>query len=253
MKITVLGSGTSQGVPVIACPCPVCASPHEKDKRLRASILLETDSTSLVVDAGPDFRQQMLRAGVKKLDAILITHSHKDHIAGLDDVRSFNYLSGKPMPIYASQRDQDEIRKEFSYAFSENPYPGVPEYELRQLSTNPFRQGDIAIQPIPLLHMHLKVYGFRFENFAYLTDVNHIPDESFELLEGVEIIIIDALRKTPHLSHFNLKQAIDVARQLQVKQAFFTHISHLMGFHDKVQAELPKNMYLAWDGLSLKV
>ncbi|GAB1417331.1 MBL fold metallo-hydrolase [Bacteroidales bacterium] len=253
LKVTVLGSGTSQGVPVIACPCRVCASIDECDKRLRSSILLQTASTNLVVDAGPDFRQQMLRAGVKKLDAILISHTHKDHIAGLDDVRSYNYLSGKPMPVYASQRDQDEIKQEFSYAFSENPYPGVPEYELHTLSTDSFMIGDLSIRAVELLHSQLRIFGFRFGQFAYLTDVNHIPHESMKALEGIDILMIDALRKTPHLSHFNLEQAIEVAEQLSVKTAYFTHISHLMGFHREVQAELPTNMFLAWDGLTFHV
>lgn len=253
VKVTVLGSGTSQGVPVIACPCPVCASADEHDKRLRSSILLQTASTTLVVDAGPDFRQQMLRAGVKKLDAILISHTHKDHIAGLDDVRSFNYLTGNPMPVFACKRDQEEIRHEFSYAFTKNPYPGVPEYDLHELTTEPFQLGDIPIQAVELLHMHLSVFGFRFGRFAYLTDVNHIPPKSMKVLEGIEILMIDALRKKPHLSHFNLEQAIEVAEQLAVKTAYFTHISHLMGFHREVQAELPANMFLAWDGLSFEI
>lgn len=253
LKITVLGSGTSQGVPVIACPCDVCSSGDRRDKRLRSSILVETGNTTVVVDAGPDFRQQMLRAGVKHVDAILITHTHKDHIAGLDDVRSFNYLSGKAMTIYACQRDQDELRQEFRYAFSENPYPGVPEFDLRDLSTHDFMVGDIHIQPVELIHMKLKVFGFRFGDFAYLTDVNFVPAESMNKLRGIQTLMIDALRKQPHPSHFNLNQAIDISRQLNARATWFTHISHLMGKHAQVERELPDGMHLAYDGLQLNI
>lgn len=251
MKITVLGSGTSQGVPVIACPCDVCASNDPHDRRLRSSVLIETAVTTLVIDAGPDFRQQMLRANVKKLDAILITHTHKDHIAGLDDVRSFNYLTGKPVIVYARPSDQEEIKQEFRYAFTDNPYPGVPEFDLRDLTTAPFHVGDISIQPLELKHMKLSVFGFRIGDFSYLTDVNFIPKESMDLLRGTQVLIIDALRKKQHPSHFNLGQAIEVSKQLNVPQTYFTHISHLMGKHATIEKELPKNMNLAWDGLEI--
>lgn len=253
VKITVLGSGTSQGVPVIACPCDVCSSPDPFDKRLRSSVLIETATTTVVIDAGPDFRQQMLRASVKKLDAILITHTHKDHIAGLDDVRSFNYLTGKAVVVYARPSDQLEIKQEFSYAFSENPYPGVPEFDLHDLSTDQFQIGDLTIQPVELKHMNLSVFGFRIGDFSYLTDVNFIPKDSMDILKGTQILIIDALRKKPHPSHFNLDQAIDVAQLLQVPQTYFTHISHLMGKHSAIEKELPKNINLAWDGLEIEL
>ena len=253
LKITVLGSGTSQGVPVIACPCDVCASSDEHDKRLRSSILIETDTTTVVVDAGPDFRQQMLRANVKKVDGILITHTHKDHIAGLDDVRSFNYLTQKAVKVYARPSDQQEIKQEFRYAFTENPYPGVPEFDLLNLDENPFFIGDIPVQPVELMHMKLKVFGFRFGDFAYLTDVNFIPEVSFELLKGVKILMIDALRQQRHPSHFSLDEAIKAATQIAAESTYFTHVSHLMGFHKTINQHLPKGMKLAYDGLNFLV
>ena len=253
MKITILGSGTSQGVPVIACHCDVCSSDDTHDKRLRSSVLIQTENTSVVVDAGPDFRQQMLRARVNTLDAILITHTHKDHIAGLDDVRSYNYLSGKAMKVYASLSDQDEIKEEFRYAFAENPYPGVPEIELMELTTNDFHIGKLHIQPLLLMHMRLQIFGFRIGGFAYLTDVNFIPEDSMKKLHGVHTLVIDALRKKPHPSHFNLEEAISVAQHLQPERTFFTHISHLMGRHMDVQNELPEKMWLAYDGLEIEM
>lgn len=253
MKITILGSGTSQGVPVVACDCAVCQSDNEKDKRLRASILIETADTTIVVDAGPDFRQQMLREKVKKLDAILITHSHKDHIAGLDDVRSFNYLSRKPMRVYASQRDQEEIKREFSYAFDDHPYPGVPRIEFVDLKEEPFQIGDLKIIPFIVKHRFLDVYGFRIGDFAYITDTNHIPEKAMQVLQGTRILILDALRKEQHISHFTLSEALNIADTLNVEQAYFTHISHLMGFHEEVQGSLNEKRMLAWDGLEINI
>lgn len=253
MKITVLGSGTSQGVPVIACNCDVCVSHDEHDKRLRSSILLETESTTVVVDAGPDFRQQMLRTHVKKVDGILITHTHKDHIAGLDDVRSFNYLTKKAIKVFARPSDQIEIKQEFRYAFTENPYPGVPEFDLVDLDLKPFSIGDIHIQPVELMHMRLKIFGFRFGDFAYLTDVNFIPNDSLKLLKGTKTLVIDALRKQHHPSHFNLEEAIEAAHAIGAETTYFTHISHLMGRHKTINPQLPQGMQLAYDGLSFLV
>lgn len=248
MKITILGSGTSQGVPVIACQCEVCRSTDTRDQRLRSSILIASGNTQIVIDAGPDFRQQMLRAGVKHLDAILITHCHKDHIAGLDDVRSFNYLFRKPMDIYASVRDQQAIRQEFSYAFTEDPYPGVPEFNLIDLDITPFDLGNLKITPIEVMHMHMPVFGFRIGNFSYITDANEIPEHTMKLLEGTEVLVINALRKKKHLSHFNLDEALEVIRLLAPRKAFLTHISHMMGKHEEVEKELPSNVRFAFDG-----
>lgn len=248
MRITVLGSGTSQGVPVIGCQCEVCRSDDSRDKRLRSSIMVEHLSTRIVVDAGPDFRQQMLREKVRTLDAILITHTHKDHIAGLDDVRSFNYLMKCPMKIFACARDQEAIRQEFSYAFSDNPYPGVPEFDMRLLTDGSFRVGDIDIQPIRVMHHKLPVFGFRFGRLAYLTDVNSIPDQAYLQLMGLEVLIIGALRKEKHISHFSLPEAIEVAKRIDARQTWFTHVSHLMGRYAEVQPLLPSGMHLAFDG-----
>ncbi|MBK9291119.1 MAG: MBL fold metallo-hydrolase [Bacteroidetes bacterium] len=249
MKVTILGSGTSQGVPVIGCRCEVCLSTDERDKRLRSSIMVEQGRTRLVVDAGPDFRQQMLRAGVRTLDAILISHTHKDHIAGLDDVRSFNYLMKRPMTVYASGNDQQAIRQEFSYAFSEHPYPGVPEFDMQELTVQPFMVGDILVEPFVVMHHRLPVFGFRFGKLAYITDVSYIPDETFQKLKGVSLLIIDALRKEKHISHFSLPEAIEAARRIGAQTTWFTHVSHLMGKFASVQAMLPKGMYLAYDGM----
>jgi phosphoribosyl 1,2-cyclic phosphate phosphodiesterase len=253
VKITILGSGTSQGVPVIACECIVCRSNDPRDKRLRSSILIESENTTIVIDAGPDFRQQLLREQVKKLDAILITHTHKDHVAGLDDVRSFNYLTKRPMKVYASKFDQEEIVKEFSYAFEESPYPGVPRISFEDLSESSYAIGDISFLAFKVLHHQLEVFGFRLNDFAYITDANFIPESSMKKLEGIKVLVVDALRKEKHISHFNLQEAISLAQRLQVEQTYFTHVSHLMGLHSEVQKQLPDNMSLAWDGLQIKV
>lgn len=253
MKITILGSGTSQGIPVIACRCKVCQSKDKHDKRLRSSVLVETEQTRLVIDAGPDFRQQMLREEVSSLDAILITHCHKDHIAGLDDVRSFNYLQGKPMDIYASERDQLAIRQEFAYAFHENPYPGVPEFNMIILPDEFFAVNDLVITPLEVMHMRMKVFGFRIGGFSYITDANFIPESTFGLLKGSKILVINALRKEPHVSHFNLEQALEIISTVAPEKAYLTHISHMMGLHEEVKDELPGNVYLAYDGLSFSL
>lgn len=253
LKITVLGSGTSQGVPVIGCQCEVCVSSDPLDKRLRSSILVECGHTALTVDAGPDFRQQMLRTDVRRLDAILITHTHKDHIAGLDDVRSFNYLMKQPMKVYAGQKDQEAIRQEFAYAFSDNPYPGVPELDLLLLTETPFRIGEIDVEPIVVMHHKLPVFAFRFGAFAYITDVSFIPPSAYTRLEGLKVLMIEALRKEKHISHFSLSEAINAARTIGAKQTYFTHISHLMGKYADIQRILPEGMRLAYDGLVIEL
>ena len=250
VKITFLGTGTSQGVPVIACDCNVCHSADQHDKRLRTSLLLETHDTTLLFDAGPDFRQQMLRENVMKLDSILLTHEHKDHISGMDDVRAFNYKSQDAIDIYSEERVQKAVQKEYSYVFSDFKYPGVPKMRLN-LITEPFFQiREIKIIPIRVFHYRLPVYGFRIGNFAYITDANYIPEESKEKLYGVKYLVINALRKEKHISHFNLREAMDFIREISPKKAFITHISHQMGYHQEVSKELPPEIMLAYDGLN---
>ena len=252
MKITFLGTGTSQGVPVIACGCNTCMSADPHDKRLRTSLLLETEEVTLVIDAGPDFRQQMLSEHVLKLDAILLTHEHKDHIAGLDDVRAFNYKSQDAIDIYSEERVQKVLRKEYSYVFSEYQYPGIPKMRLNPLSEHGFNVKKLQIMPIRVFHYRLPVYGFRIGNFAYITDANYIPEESKEKLYGVKYLVINALRKEKHISHFSLREAMDFIREISPKKAFITHISHQMGLHSDVSKELPAGVIFAFDGLSLK-
>ncbi len=253
MKVTFLGTGTSQGVPVIACGCSVCSSNDSHDQRLRTSVLIETENEIFTIDAGPDFRQQMLRENVQKLDAIIITHGHKDHVGGMDDVRSFNFLQKKAMPIWASEFAAASIRTEFAYAFADDKYPGVPDFDLQPISNNDFFIGETKITPIPLMHLHLSVHGFRIGNFTYITDANFISDESWKLIEGTEVLIINALRKQKHISHFNLEEALNIIEKLKPKKAYLTHISHLMGLEKDVKKELPPNVEFAFDGLQIEV
>jgi len=252
MKITFLGTGTSQGVPVIACPCRVCKSNFAEDKRLRSSVLVQIEETTIVIDAGPDFRYQMLREGVKNLDAILITHSHKDHIAGLDDVRSFNYLQKRPMDIYASIRDQEAIKQEFSYAFKEHLYPGVPVINLHDIQ-HEIRIHGTKVEALPVLHMKMEVYGYRIGDFAYITDTNYIPEDTMVRLLNCKVIVLNALRKEPHVSHYNLEEAVRILEFLRPEKAYLTHISHLMGLHQEVEKELPDFIRLAYDGLAFDI
>ncbi|MBW6500566.1 MAG: MBL fold metallo-hydrolase [Bacteroidales bacterium] len=251
MKITFLGTGTSQGVPVIACDCEVCLSEDPHDKRLRTSLLVESDEATLLIDAGPDFRQQMLRENVKRVDSIILTHEHKDHIAGLDDVRAFNYKSQDAIDIYAEERVLKAIRKEYSYVFAEYQYPGIPRMRLNPVSDYVFNINGIQIIPIRVFHYRLAIYGFRIGNFAYITDANYIPEESKEKLFGVKYLVVNALRKEKHISHFSLREAVDLIREISPKRAFITHVSHQMGLHGKVSAELPPDIIMAWDGLSV--
>ena len=255
MKITVLGSGTSQGVPIITCDCEVCRSSDARDMRLRTSILIETKDTTICVDAGPDFRYQMLRAKVKKLDAILITHEHKDHIGGLDDARPLIFVQKKPMTVYASIETQEEIKREYSYAFAneDERYPGAPTFNLITIDGSPIKINELMIEPIELKHFILKSYAFRIGNFAYVTDLSELSEEAFQKLIGVEYLIIEALRKREHYSHINLTQAIDIAQRLNVKKAWFTHVSHEMGKAADVNPTLPENMMLAYDGLEIEI
>ncbi|MBT3174656.1 MAG: MBL fold metallo-hydrolase [Lentimicrobiaceae bacterium] len=248
MKVTLIGTGTSQGVPVPACECDVCTKGDKKDNRLRTSALVEVDDNVFCIDAGPDFRYQMLRNNVKKLDAIIVTHSHRDHIAGLDDVRSFNYVSRKPMPIYTTEFDQLEIKREFSYAFKNN-YPGLPKYDLITIDDKVFEINGTQILPVKVMHFNNQVLGFRINDFAYVTDTNFIPPLSMELLKGCDVLVLNALRREKHPTHFNLEEALKVIDHLKPKKAYLTHISHLMGFHNDLQNELPKGVFAAYDGL----
>ena len=252
MKVTILGSGTSQGVPVIACDCEVCRSTDEHDKRLRCSAMIDIGDKKLIIDAGPDFRTQMLRAGVKDVTALLLTHEHKDHIGGLDDIRAFNWVKNGEVDIYCNQRTKDVIYKDYDYAFAEFRYPGVPEMNIHVIDETPFRIDDIEVIPVTVMHYRLPVSAFRIGNFAYVTDANFISEESMKKLEGVEYMVINALRKEIHLSHFTLNQAIQVVKRLNVKQAYITHIGHQMGLHEQVSLELPKNVKLAYDMLSFE-
>lgn len=253
MKITFLGTGTSQGVPVIACNCRVCQSKNPKDKRLRSSLLIEAEDQNIVIDAGPDFRQQMLRAGVKNLDSILLTHEHKDHIGGMDDVRAFNYISKKPIDIYSDERVQTAVMRTYPYVFTEHKYPGVPQMNLISINDEPFWINNLHIIPVKVYHYRLPVYGFRIEDFAYITDANYISEENKQKLIGVKYLVINALRKEKHLSHFNLQEAVDLIKEISPGKAFITHISHQMGLHRDVSKELPADIELAYDGLILDI
>ena len=253
LTITLLGTGTSSGVPMIACPCEVCSSVNPKDKRLRCSILVQSATTTLAVDAGPDFRYQMLRAGVKHLDAILFTHPHKDHIAGLDDVRAFNFFSRKPMNIYANELTQEVIIREFPYAFTDTKYPGLPEITLNPIDMEPFTVGDILVVPVLVWHLKMQVLAFRFGKFTYITDANRIDEGEKEKIKGSEVMVINALRKEKHISHFSLSEAVTLAQELQVSQTWLTHISHQLGKHDEVNATLPNGIALAYDTLQIKI
>ena len=253
LKITFLGTGTSSGVPMIACDCPVCTSADLKDKRLRSSILVQSANTTLVVDAGPDFRYQMLRANVKRLDAILFTHPHKDHVAGLDDVRAYNYFMRKPMQVYANEMTQEVLIREFPYAFTDTKYPGLPEISLNTIDTEPFMVGDIPITPILVWHLKMPVFGFRFGKFTYITDANRIEETEKEKIKGSDTLVLNALRKEKHISHFNLDESVSLAKELQIPHSYFIHISHQLGKHQHVNEELPGGMELGYDGLELFV
>jgi phosphoribosyl 1,2-cyclic phosphate phosphodiesterase len=251
LKITFLGTGTSSGVPMIACNCEVCTSTDKKDKRLRSSILIESATTTIVLDTTPDFRYQMLRLNVKKLDAVLFTHPHKDHIAGLDDVRAFNFFQHKPMPLYGNSMTLDAVMRDFAYAFADKKYPGVPELELNEITLDPFIIGDIPILPIQVWHLKMPVYAFRFGDFTYITDANKIDEIEKEKIKGSKIIVVNALRKQKHISHYNLDEAVALVQELKISEAYFTHISHQLGKHEDVERGLPQGIHLGYDGLKL--
>lgn len=249
MKITFLGTGTSQGVPVIGCNCRVCRSLDYRDKRLRTSVHLEVENKSFVVDCGPDFRQQMLVNRIDKLDAVIFTHEHKDHTAGLDDVRSFNFLQQKDMPIYGHERVLSQLKQEYSYAFAEKKYPGVPRYKLYEIDNKPFEVEGILWNPIQVYHYKLPVFGFRIKDFTYITDANSISEEEKEKVKGSKILVLNALQKEYHISHFNLSEALELIEELKPEKAFLIHISHKMGRHGEVEQLLSDNVEIAYDGL----
>ena len=251
MTVTFLGTGTSQGVPVIGCECEVCRSVDFRDKRLRVSIHLQLGATSLIVDSGPDFRQQVLRERIRKLDALLFTHEHKDHTSGMDDIRAYNFMQHTDMPIYGEERVLKQIQQEFAYIFSGHNYPGIPRVTLFPITEEPFSIDGIPITPIRVMHYKLPVLGFRIQNFTYITDANFISDKEKEKIAGSEVIVLKALRKEPHISHFSLSEAVALFQELKPKKAYLTHISHLMGLHREVEAELPDFVRLAYDGLKL--
>ena len=250
-KITFLGTGTSQGVPLIGCTCNVCTSVDSKDKRLRSSIHIQTANTSIVIDTGPDFRQQMLRANINTLDAVVFTHGHKDHTAGFDDIRAFNYIQQKDMEVFCDERVEEVLRKDFDYVFSDYKYPGVPQANLHRISPAPFSIGDIDLTPIDLLHYKLPVYGFRVGDFTYITDANAISAAEIDKVKGSKILVLNALRKEPHISHFTLDEAIALAQEIGAEQTFFTHISHQLGLYNEIDPILPKGISLAYDGLQV--
>ena len=253
LKFTFLGTGTSQGVPVIACGCEVCASHNPKDNRLRSSILVQSDAGNIVVDTTPDFRYQMLRAKMKHLECVLITHSHKDHIAGMDDIRAFNYFQNSAIDIYASDFSQNVIIREFSYAFADFKYPGIPEITLRTIPDETFEINGLPITPINVMHHKMPVTGFRFGDFTYITDANYIAPEEKEKIKGSKVLVLNALRHEKHISHFTLNEAIGIGRELEIPQLYLTHISHQLGLHDEVSKQLPAGVALAYDGLEIEI
>jgi len=254
MKVTFLGTGTSSGVPMIACSCEVCTSNDKHDSRLRSSILISTETKNFVIDCGPDFRQQMLNNKVKSLHGIIYTHEHHDHTAGLDDIRGFNYFMNSPMDLYVTKRVESAIRREFSYIFEEHKYPGIPDVSIVNIENNTsFLLDNLLVIPIEVMHYKLPVLGFRIGNFTYITDANFISEIELEKIKGTEVLVLNALRKEKHISHFTLNEAIELSIKTGAKTTYFTHISHQLGLHKGIEQELPKGFHLAYDGLQINI
>jgi len=253
LKITFLGTGTSQGVPVIGCTCQVCRSVDYRDKRLRVSVHLQVEGKSIIIDAGPDFRQQVLRERIRTLDALVFTHEHKDHTAGLDDIRAYNFSQNIDMPIYGEERVLEQLKLEFAYIFADFKYPGIPQVQLHPITNAPFEVEGIPFIPIRVKHYRLPIFGYRVGDFTYITDANFISEEEKDKVRGSKVIVLNALREEPHISHFSLQQAIDLLQELKPEQAYLTHISHLLGQHREVEPRLPDFIHLAYDGLQLEV
>jgi phosphoribosyl 1,2-cyclic phosphate phosphodiesterase len=254
MRVVFTGTGTSQGVPVIGCSCKVCLSDNVKDKRLRSSVYIELNNgKKIVIDTGPDFRQQMLNEDVKELHGVLFTHEHKDHIAGLDDIRSYNYLMKRDVDVFASELVQKALKREFHYIFDDDPYPGIPKINLIEIDAAPFDYFGQTIIPIEVMHFNLPVLGFRINDFTYITDANYIAPAQLDKIRGSKVLVLNALRKSKHISHFNLSEAIALVKEVKPEVAYFTHISHLLGKHDEVTLELPENVHLAFDGLTVEL
>lgn len=251
MEITFLGTGTSQGIPIIGSDHPVCHSDDPKDKRLRVSVLINWNNLNILIDCGPDFRQQMLANQVDHLDAILYTHEHNDHTAGLDDIRPFFFRQGD-IPVFAKKRVLDALRKRFDYIFkTENKYPGAPGVKENEIENRPFSFEGLTITPIKFMHNRLPVFGYRMEDFAYLTDIKTIEPEEIEKLRDLKVLVVSALRIEPHHSHFNLEEALDFIKEVKPEKAYLTHISHMLGFHEEVEKKLPANVHLAYDNLKI--
>lgn len=253
MKVTFLGTGTSQGVPVIACSCGVCTSADSRDKRLRSSILLQVVDKNIVIDSGPDFRFQMLRAGVTHLDALVFTHEHKDHTAGLDDIRAFNYKQGEAINVYAHKRVQDALKKEFSYIFAHHKYPGIPQLDLFEIGHHPFEVAGVPFIPIEVMHFQLPVLGFRIADFTYITDAKTVTEVEKAKIKGSKVLVINALQQEKHISHFTLEEAVAFAQEIGAEKTYFTHISHRLGTHQKISELVPAGVELAYDGLCIEL
>lgn len=253
MTVTFLGTGTSQGVPVIACGCEVCISADLRDNRLRSAIMIEAEDKTIVIDSGPDFRYQMLRERVKKLDAIVFTHEHKDHIAGMDDIRAFNYFQNSPVDIYANERVQAALKREFAYVFAEFKYPGIPQVNLHTIDIDPFDIGSIHLIPVEVMHYKLPVLGFRVNDFTYITDAKTVAESEVEKIKGTKMLVINALQTQSHISHFTLDEALLFAQEVGAEKTYLTHISHRLGRYQDIAPQLPDGIELAYDGLKLEI